>query len=496
MKKVKSIKTEIMLVIFFVMLIIVNGTGISILIYLQNSLLREVEARGKGLVINIANNVADYLLIKYDLEVAKILKEATNSKDVRYAMIVDGKGKIIAHNDMLLIKKEIKELLKDVKKTKNGSPICYYMGEEKVIDFSMPVKAKGKINLGVVHLGISYSVITDVLKKVYFNMVLFSLIAFILSFGGAFFLSRTITNPINQLAEGAKIVGSGNLNYQIKLNKENELGMLAETFNKMVEDLKKAHLTELEKVALEKELEIASKLQMSLLKKVFPRLENYTINAFYKPAKEVGGDFYDVISLRDGKFCIFIADVSGKGVPAALVMSLLNGIIPIEINLTSDLIKAIGEINDELLLKGFENIYVTLLSGVLNPENDTLEIVSAGHHETLIYRADKKSVETVCPQGAAIGIFDGEVLKSKLKKEVLKINKGDKFLFFTDGIIDAKSNDGKRFGLEKLKEFFMLNVEDTGDILLNKINKEVNYFSEGTIQTDDIAMIILERKKF
>jgi sigma-B regulation protein RsbU (phosphoserine phosphatase) len=105
-------------------------------------------------------------------------------------------------------------------------------------------------------------------------------------------------------------------------------------------------------------------------------------------------------------------------------------------------------------------------------------------------------VETVCPQGAAIGIFDGEVLKSKLKKEVLKINKGDKFLFFTDGIIDAKSNDGKRFGLEKLKEFFMLNAEDTGDILLKKINKEVNYFSEGTIQTDDIAMIILERKKF
>ena len=143
-------------------------------------------------------------------------------------------------------------------------------------------------------------------------------------------LSTAITKPIYALAEGARIAGMGDLDHKIRIKNRNELGLLADALNNMTDGLKKAQQAEILRLALEKELEIAWKIQDSLLPKSFPDMKKYEVAAFYAPAKEIGGDYYDVIPLPGGRFGIVMADVSGKGIPAALIMTMLSGILNME----------------------------------------------------------------------------------------------------------------------------------------------------------------------
>lgn len=494
MKKIFfSIKFEIMIFMVTLTLFVVGIMSFAILNVYKKSLINEIELRGNNIAKNIANNIAETLLFKYDLETAKILKEAINNKGVIYAMVVDKNNKIIAHNDMLFVKKEYVKPGEFIKYTQSNN-IIYKIGEgEKIIDFSVPVIAKKKIEIGTLHLGMTYSIIDEVLKEVYINIIIITIAAIILSIIGSFFLSITITRPINALTEGAKIIGGGNLDYKINIKRKNELGVLAATFNMMTDDLKKAQELAAEKRAFERELEIAAKIQEALLPKNFPKMEGYNVSAYYKPAKEIGGDYYDVMPLKENRFGIVMADVSGKGIPAALIMTMLSGIINIEAREHEDIKKVIMELNNELLLRLTNGMFVTLFFGLLDIQKNILEMISAGYHEIFVYRKSRKQIETFFLKSAAIGFLDSNILQGRLEKKNLTLESGDKILLFTDGVTDAKTATGERFGIKRLEEIFLKNCFKSTDVIIEEIKFGIENFSYKQEQNDDIAIMVIEK---
>ncbi len=492
-EKFKSIKREIVAVIVFLTMAVTVIMSVMLLSVQKKSLLSEVELRGLSIARNIANNIADFMLLKYDLESAKILREAMQNKGVKYALVTDPKGTILAHNDMTLVRSSFVPPGKKSGMTPGKNIV--YEGEtgERVIDFTSPVVAKRKVKIGVVHVGISYNLILNALNKTYASIAFIAIVAFALSLLGAFLLSAAITKPIDVLAEGARIAGSGNLDHKIEIKKRNELGLLADTFNAMTEGLKKAREAELQRIALEKELEIANRIQDSLLPKSFPDMKRYEAASFYKSAKEIGGDYYDVIALGGHRFGIVIADVSGKGIPAALIMTMLSGILNIEARANADPVRVMIKLNDTLLTKVSENMFATVFYAVLDIDANSVEMVSAGHHEAMVYSAATAAVENYCPRGAAIGVLKGRAFEERLEKKTAVIGAGDRLLLFTDGISDAKAGNGQRFGMERVRAALQNNGKKTCAQITEKLVSEVEAFTGGQEQSDDIAVLSIGR---
>ncbi len=245
----------------------------------------------------------------------------------------------------------------------------------------------------------------------------------------------------------------------------------------------------LEKQILEKDLEIAKKIQKKLLPSKLPTMVNFEIAAYNKAAKQVGGDYYDAIKLEEGKFLIAIADVSGKGVQAALLMANLQAFLQSISKQNKELGDASNLLNDLVSENTTDGRFITFFWGILNDQNKEFESVNMGHNPPLLIR-------------------EGEILKLKLggmlmgvmptvtpyKKETTQLLKDDLLILFTDGITEAMDESHKEFSDEKLEELSLnlknMNAEES----LNKILFEVDKYTNGTSQSDDITCIVVKVK--
>ncbi|HPD19317.1 MAG TPA: HAMP domain-containing protein, partial [Candidatus Goldiibacteriota bacterium] len=237
-----SIRWEISFFIVLFMIIVIGILSFFVLRAQKEELTNEVKLRGISIAKNLANSISDFILTEDELSIARIMSETMNNKGVEYALVVDEQNVIKAHNNLELLGTTYKEPDNaEVTEEKPYKILLYMDGKnDKKLDFSAPVIAKGKIKLGTVHLGISYSIIEDVIKSAYLKVGIISAIAILFGIIGAFILGMTITKPIGELANGARIAGTGNLDHKIKVKANNELGELANIFNVMTDNLKKA----------------------------------------------------------------------------------------------------------------------------------------------------------------------------------------------------------------------------------------------------------------
>ncbi len=245
----------------------------------------------------------------------------------------------------------------------------------------------------------------------------------------------------------------------------------------------------LEKQKLEKDLELAKKIQEKLLPSELPRMKNFEIAAFNKAAKQVGGDYYDAIKLDDGRILLAIADVSGKGVQAALLMANLQAFLQSISKQNKELSDASNLLNDLVSENTTDGRFITFFWGIINDENMEFESVNMGHNPPLLIR-------------------DGEILKLKLggmlmgvmptitsyKKETTQLLKDDLLILFTDGITEAMNESHEEFSDEKLEELSLtlkdLNADESLMLLLSEVDKHTN----GTEQSDDITCIVVKVK--
>lgn len=493
----RTIRFELTAFIAALVLVITVGLSLLVLSAQENSLKEELKLRGITIARGIAGSIADFMLTDDQLSMATIITDGMKNKGVKFILVTDEKGRVKADNSMELGGAAYAQpaALEVLESGDMGVTVYADKNYGKVIHFTAPVVAKGRLKLGTVHAGISYSVVDDVLKSAYLRVVVISIGALLLGILGAFLLSGEITKPVKKLAEGAKIIGTGELGYVIEVKSENELGELARSFNKMTGDLKAAQDSLVKQQRMERELEVAREIQMSLIPKDIAQVEGYEIASYYNPAKEVGGDYFDVIPFGEGKTGFVVGDVSGKGVPAAFIMTMARSIIHSESTPDLSSMDILKKLNSTIYPDMRDGMFITVFYGLLDLKKNEIDLASAGHNDTIVYREKGGTLEKYNPKGFPIGMDPGPRFDKVVKNEKVKIGKGDSVVLFTDGITEAMNKENKEFGQEKLEEIIAASAGKSAKETADRIIEEVYSFAAGAEQSDDIALIILKKIK-
>ena len=325
-----------------------------------------------------------------------------------------------------------------------------------------------------------------------FIVLFFVVLALVIAFSVQ--LSRVMTRPVEALNNGTLALGRGDLGYRVDIRTGDEFEDLAGSFNRMASDLKK-NMEELEKTTAEKEryareMEIARSIQQSFLPQAVPEIKGFEIAVLSLPAMEVGGDFYDFIPVKDGRWGFAIADVSGKGVSAALFMALSRTLIGISGRADRDPLSAISRANRLIASQSNSCMFVTLFYGVLDPASGVFSYVNAGHNPPLLVRADPAGISSLRAGGIALGVVED----ADLEEKEVRLSRGDYLVMFTDGVTEAADPEHRLFGDERLNEWLLRHRGLPVQEMVPALAEELQKFARGAPQSDDITLVVLRMR--
>ena len=247
--------------------------------------------------------------------------------------------------------------------------------------------------------------------------------------------------------------------------------------------------SELERERMVKELEIAHEVQMSLLPKGSPRISGFDIAGICIPAEEVGGDYYDFIDLGDKKLGIAVGDVSGKGLPAAIYMTLTKGIIQSQAEERLSPKEVLTKINALLYQSIERKAFVSMFYTVVDTEKRRLVCSRAGHNPAIYIRAGQDDFSLIEPSGIGLGLERGDVFQKVIREKEIKLQKGDLFIVHTDGFTEAMNKNYNEYGEERLVNIIRENMDKSSKELIEAVSQDVRKFRQTHPQHDDMTMV-------
>ncbi|MHB8338641.1 MAG: PP2C family protein-serine/threonine phosphatase, partial [Ignavibacteriaceae bacterium] len=218
-----------------------------------------------------------------------------------------------------------------------------------------------------------------------------------------------------------------------------------------------------------------------------PQFKSFEIAAINISSQHVGGDYYDIITLNENNFCIAIGDVSGKGVPAALLMANIQAFLRVICKHGMDIAEATGIINDLITSNITDGKFITFFWGMLNEVDKTIQYVNAGHNQPLLIRKGK--VHKLDKGGIILGVMK---TFTPYITETVHLEKDDVIFLFTDGVTEAKNFNDEEFSDEKLENLSIKLANLPAAEILQSVKNEVQSFAKGTLQSDDITMLVLK----
>jgi serine phosphatase RsbU (regulator of sigma subunit) len=241
--------------------------------------------------------------------------------------------------------------------------------------------------------------------------------------------------------------------------------------------------------AMQRDLELARRMQRTLLPSAPPQVPGYFFFDYYQAARQVGGDYFDYVPLPGGRYAVIVGDVAGKGVPAALIMARLSADVRFSLASEADPAKAIMQINEGFCRRDWGDRFVTMLAAVLNPAVNELTIVNAGHMAPILRRREGAVSELgEDSAGLPLGVAEGYEYESFTHK----VEPGDVLTIFTDGFSEAMNNERELYGIERLKTQISSpigSLVDFGQHILEDVHK----FVDGYDQSDDMCLVCFGR---
>ena len=315
----------------------------------------------------------------------------------------------------------------------------------------------------------------------------------------SFFLHRTLLRPLKLISDEATRFSTENTVSEKKLcesiRNKDEIGALAGSIDQMEEQVQ-AYIENITQITAEKqrintELNLATRIQIAMLPNTFPAFPDrpeFDIYASMDPAKEVGGDFYDFFLVDDDHLCMVMADVSGKGIPAALFMMASKIILANNAKLGKSPAQILTDTNASICSNNKEEMFVTVWLGILELSTGKLTAANAGHEYPVLRNADGKFDLIKDKHGFVIGGMDG----LKYKEYEIQMTPGSKLFLYTDGVPEATDANGEQFGTDRMLAALNEKADAAPQEILRQVRAAVDSFVKDAEQFDDLTMLCLE----
>jgi len=444
-----------------------------------------------------------------DTTIFTIQNEFFKDPQVIFAVLCDNQGYTPTHNSIFnqpLIgdfkidneRSRNKRIYYDPKVSKNTSePYLKYVyhrdtGEE-MWRISSPVFVFGK-HWGSFRIGFSMEKTEEKLSELKYSLIWMVLVLMFFSVLLINRITALMMRPLHSLHQAVESVATGDLTFKSTIKSKGEIGDLSAAFEKMTLDLqhyiKNLQETTATKERIQSELRVGYEIQSQMLPHRFPAFPNRTdfdIYAIMNPAKEVGGDFYDFFFSAPDKLFFIIADVSGKGVPAALFMVISKTLVHTEALRKLSLEEVFFNVNKLLSTDNEAYMFATALAGLLDLKTGELQLMNAGHNPPLLKRGNTNYEFLELQQNMAWGIVDGiEFVSTKVQ-----LLKGDTIFFYTDGVTEANNEKEELFEDENLKKALNSQKFENLTQTVQHVRAEINNFAGEAQQSDDITILAL-----
>ncbi len=308
--------------------------------------------------------------------------------------------------------------------------------------------------------------------------------------------TRKLVRRLRHLVSATTQFADGDYSQRVQVSRRDEVGQLEQQFNRMAGQLvesmaQRQTLAEQnarleERARIEQELHTAQLIQHSLLPKDVPTLPGWQIVPYYRPAREVGGDLYDFLTFEDGQLGLVIGDVSGKGIPAALVMATTQSMLRAAAQTTTSPGKVLSRVNELLCVDMPPNHFVTCFYAILNPTTGHLRYANAGHD--LPYRRSHDGVCELRATGMPLGLMPGMCYE----ENETTISPDESILFYSDGLVEAHNPNREMFGFDHLQE--LLSQHSGGTPLIDFLLSQLTAFTgPNWEQEDDVTIVALHR---
>jgi sigma-B regulation protein RsbU (phosphoserine phosphatase) len=307
-------------------------------------------------------------------------------------------------------------------------------------------------------------------------------------------ISEGIVGAVHQLHRGTRSVAAGDLDTVIDIPNEDEFGDLAASFNEMTLAVKHGREIALANDRLKRELETARAIQVRLLPSAEPVVAGFEVAGASIPSREIGGDYFDFLAMPDDTIGIAIGDVSGKGMPAALLMSNLQASLHGQVLHPGSVSGVVERVNDLMVKSTDPHMFATFFYGLLDARSARFTCTNAGHNPPILLRADG-SVEELTTGGLLLGMLGLQVYK----QETVQLEPGEIIVLYTDGITEAVGPSAEEddyeamFGEDALLEVLHRNRHLPAGGIKDAILAAVSDHTLGVAQSDDITLVVIRR---
>jgi len=324
------------------------------------------------------------------------------------------------------------------------------------------------------------------------SVILTTLLAIGLGAAVGLSLAGIVTGPLKLLMKDIRTVSAGNLDHRTRAHSLDEIGELAETFNQMTAVMKEARAADLVRQSIEHDLELAREIQSNLLPKRLPKLKGMDIHAFYRAAKEVGGDYYDLIPLTAQHLGIAVGDVAGKGVQGSMVMAMTRAVLRAVAPGQSSPAKILARANHILAKDLKPGSFVTLCFLAVDVVGRSVTVGRAGHNPLLVHHSESGRSEFLSPGGIALGFDPGPLFERTIKEVSFPLAKGDVVVAYTDGVVESMNPDREQYGNDRFKALIAAHAKGTAAEIIQALVADLDLHQDTAPQHDDISVVVLK----
>ncbi|MEM6672125.1 MAG: SpoIIE family protein phosphatase [Planctomycetota bacterium] len=329
------------------------------------------------------------------------------------------------------------------------------------------------------------------LYSLFFAMTLLTLIVAALVALG---VATRVAKPIEALVDDVRSIANGHLDLRVRAQGGGEVALLGNAMDRMTQSLREAQDAEVELSVREREREVALEVQEALRPAEMPAPDGYEVASEHVGSAEPGGDFHDVVETTDGRTIYFACDVSGTGVPGALVGAMARAYLKSALREGGQLEETLKGVNRTLAAEVKRGMYVTALAAALDPVTHELEVASAGHKLPLVlWAADDDGVRAVQPDGIALGFDKGPVFDRSISVRNVPLAPGDRVAIAGTGAVRVTSPDGEELGEKRFYRLFKRSAPEAPADCLDALLTGFEAFADGEPFPADVSLIVLGR---